>query len=149
MQGGHVHQVGTPWEVYYRPRTAFMAEFLGSVNLIPAAVTHVNGATVGVVLEGRQFDVCADAPPRAAEVLLSIRPETLSLRPEPEDGAVALAGEVVGRAFLGHLMRYTVRIGQQDWLVDEPDPGRAGLAEGAVVVQVNPRRVHVIPEPNA
>jgi hypothetical protein len=62
---------------------------------------------------------------------------------------VALAGDVVRRTFLGHLMRYTVRIGQQDWLIDQPDPGSAGLAEGAVVVQVNPRRVHVIPEPSA
>jgi len=64
-------------------------------------------------------------------------------------GYVALAGEVVNRTFLGHVMRYTVRIGQHDWLVDQPDPGSAELAEGAVVVQVNPRRVHIIPEPNA
>jgi hypothetical protein len=50
--------------------------------------------------------------------------------------------------FLGHLMRYTVRIDGQEWLVDQPDPGGGGLSAGDVTVVVNPRRVHVIPEPN-
>src|ERR1700738_640710 len=80
MDHGHVIQWGTPWDVYYRPRTAFMAEFLGSVNLIPATVTRVDGASVDVVLDGRRFSVRADEPPRGDQVLLSIRPETLTLR---------------------------------------------------------------------
>ncbi len=50
MNQGHVIQWGTPWDVYYRPRTQFMAEFLGSVNLIPAAVIGVIGSNVGVLL---------------------------------------------------------------------------------------------------
>src|SRR5712691_7796872 len=139
MNQGHVIQWGTPWEVYYRPRTAFMAEFLGSVNLIPAAVTDVNGASVGVLIEGQRFDVPIENSPPGDQVLLSIRPETLTLGGNRKEGSVALAGEVVRRTFLGHLMRYTVRIGQQDWLVDQPDPGSTGVAEGSVVVQVNPR----------
>jgi ABC-type Fe3+/spermidine/putrescine transport system ATPase subunit len=163
MNQGHVIQWGTPWDVYYRPRTAFMAEFLGSVNLIPSSVVGVDGTSVDVLLEGQRFAVTAESPPPSDQVLLSIRPETLAIRRTAAlqgnmgigdgdlggDGYVALAGEVVQRTFLGHLMRYTVRIGQHDWLVDQPDPGSADLAEGAVVVQVNPRRVHIIPDPNA
>jgi len=149
MNRGHVIQWGTPWDVYYRPRTAFMAEFLGSVNLIPSTVIEVDGTTVGVLLEGQRFAVTAEGPPPGDQVLLSIRPETLALGGHPKEGHVALAGDVIQRTFLGHLMRYTVRIGQHEWLVDQPDPGSAELAEGAVVVQVNPRRVHIIPEPNA
>ena len=163
MNQGHVIQWGTPWDVYYRPRTAFMAEFLGSVNLIPSTVVGVDGTSVDVLLEGQRFAVTAESPPPRNQVLLSIRPETLAIRRTAAlqgnmgigdgdlggDGYVALAGEVVQRTFLGHLMRYTVRIGQHDWLVDQPDPGSADLAEGAVVVQVNPRRVHIIPDPNA
>lgn len=147
MNQGRVIQWGTPWDVYYRPRTAFMAEFLGSVNLIPATVTsaHVDGTSIRVLLEGRSFDIPADGPV-ADRVLLSIRPETLTFGADGAAGSVTLPGEVVHRTFLGHLMRYTVRIGQQDWLVDQPDPGSARLAEGAVFVHLNPRRVHVIPE---
>ncbi len=149
MNQGHVIQWGTPWDVYYTPRTAFMAEFLGSVNLIPATVVGVVGKTVDVLLEGHRFTVREESPPPGDQVLLSIRPETLTLAANPQEGSVALAGEVVTRTFLGHVMRYTVRIGQQDWLVDQPDPGSADLAAGAVVVRVNPARVHIIPEPNA
>jgi iron(III) transport system ATP-binding protein/spermidine/putrescine transport system ATP-binding protein len=149
MNQGQVIQWGTPWEVYYRPRTAFMAEFLGSVNLIPATVVGVDGANMRVLVEGQRLDVIDVTPPPGDKVLLSIRPETLTLGRQRGDDRVELAGEVVRRTFLGHLMRYTVRIGQQDWLVDQPDPGSAELAEGAVVVQVNPRRVHVIPAPSA
>ena len=149
MNQGHVIQWGKPWDVYYTPRTAFMAEFLGSVNLIPATVVGVVGKTVNVLLEGHRFTVREESPPPGDQVLLSIRPETLTLAANPQEGSLALAGEVVTRTFLGHVMRYTVRIGQQDWLVDQPDPGSADLAAGAVVVQVNPARVHIIPEPNA
>jgi hypothetical protein len=49
-------------------------------------------------------------------------------------------------------MRYTVRVllpQPQDWLVDQPDPGGSSLADGRVSIVVNPRRVHVIPEPAA
>jgi ABC-type Fe3+/spermidine/putrescine transport system ATPase subunit len=154
MNQGHVIQWGTPWDVYYRPRTTFMAEFLGSVNLVPATVIGVDGTNVGVLVEGHRFAVTDESPPPGDQVLLSIRPETLTIRSATQssvdvgrgDGCVSLSGEVVHRTFLGHLMRYTVRIGQHDWLVDQPDPGRAELAEGAVIVEVNPRRVHVIAE---
>src|SRR5439155_1246656 len=74
MNRGRIIQWGTPWEAYYQPRTAFMAEFLGSVNLIPAAVARVDAATARVVLDGQEFNVPADASPRGAQVLLSIRP---------------------------------------------------------------------------
>jgi spermidine/putrescine transport system ATP-binding protein len=174
MNQGHVIQWGTPWDVYYAPRTAFMAEFLGSVNLISAPIIGSASGAVRVNLAGQALEISAEeSPPAGDQVLLSIRPETLTIRRTLEShgaatiaeslarhgegvdgdsaagGYIALAGEVVNRTFLGHVMRYTVRIGQHDWLVDQPDPGSAELADGAVVVQVNPRRVHIIPEPNA
>jgi ABC-type Fe3+/spermidine/putrescine transport system ATPase subunit len=111
---------------------------------------RVDGALVRVNVAGQEMDLRADdvlaATGGRTEVLLCIRPETLSLGlTDAPDGGVGLPGTVVRRTFLGHLMRYTVRIGQQEWLVDQPDPGGTSRAEGAVVVVVNPRRVHVIP----
>jgi hypothetical protein len=47
--------------------------------------------------------------------------------------------------FLGHLMRYRVRIGEQEWTVDQPDPGAAPIADGEVHVVLDPSRIHVIP----
>src|SRR6266852_7311915 len=103
MDQGHVIQWGTPWEVYYRPRTAFMAEFLGSVNLITAPVLESDGRRLRVNLAGQPLELQVDGAIRGSQVLLSIRPETLSLGGQLDRGAVALAGEVVQRTFLGHM----------------------------------------------
>jgi ABC-type Fe3+/spermidine/putrescine transport system ATPase subunit len=154
MNQGRVVQWGTPWEVYYKPRTPFMAEFVGSVNLIWTPIVQADERTVEVKLGDTSLQLAVDELPRGDKALLSIRPETLALLPQApvslrRDGNVSLAGRIVHKEFLGHLMRYTVRVAQQDWLVDQPDPGHGTPLEGEVLVEVNPRRVHVIPEPEA
>jgi ABC-type Fe3+/spermidine/putrescine transport system ATPase subunit len=146
---GRVVQWGTPWDVYYKPRTPFMADFLGSVNLIEASVVRASAMTVTVALGNQPVELPIEQPLLGDRALLAIRPETLTLGTSDGEGCVRLAGRVVRRTFLGHLMRYTVRIDQRDWLVDQPDPGSGRLADGDVLVTVNPRRVHVIPEPEA
>ncbi len=152
MNQGRVIQWGQPWDVYYRPRTAFMAEFVGSVNLIRAPLLAVEDARLTVRLATRQ--VCVPRPAEMAwrpntEVLLCIRPETLRLASVSEnvpDGLSGLEGQVSGRTFLGHLMRYTVRVADQDWLVDVPDPGARPAPAERVSVLVNPARIHLIPD---
>ena len=146
MNRGKVVQWGTPWDVYYRPRTPFMADFLGSVNLVRAPILTSDSDHLTVRLGASTLVLPVDAPVAGTDALLAIRPETLALNGSESDGCVALPGEVVRRTFLGHLMRYTVRVDGQDWLVDQPDPGSGGLAEGSVSVLVNPRRVHVLTE---
>jgi len=149
MDRGRVVQWGTPWNVYYHPETAFLADFLGSVNLVRAPVCGIGDGLVRVMLAGRELSLrhLGTPPPPDGRVLLSIRPETLALAdpgaPEPP-GSFALAGEIVGRTFLGNLMRYRVRVGEDSWLVDQPDPGAAPLHSGEVAVLVRPSRIHVI-----
>jgi len=144
MNHGKVVQWGTPWEVYYQPRTPFMADFLGSVNLVHAAVLELRADSMSVQLGDHTLELPYHGAPPGREALLAIRPETLSLSNGRDDGRVGLPGAVMQRTFLGHMMRYTVRVADQDWLVDQPDPGGAQLADGAVTVLVNPRRVHVL-----
>jgi ABC-type Fe3+/spermidine/putrescine transport system ATPase subunit len=148
MNHGKVVQWGTPWDVYYKPRSSFLADFLGTVNLVHVPVVSSSAGCVTVQLGPHALEVPCEGNAPEREALLAIRPETLSIGVSPAEGVV-LTGDVVRRTFLGHLMRYTVRIGDQDWLVDQPDPGGAALAEGEVKVVVNPRRVHVLPEPEA
>jgi ABC-type Fe3+/spermidine/putrescine transport system ATPase subunit len=146
MNHGRVVQWGTPWDVYYRPKTPFMADFLGSVNLVRAPIVAADAAHVTVQLGAASVALPFEGPTPSAEALLAIRPETLELNGAPSEGCIGLHGEVVRRTFLGHLMRYIVRVDGQDWLVDQPDPGSGGLADGPVTVLVNPRRVHVLTE---
>jgi ABC-type Fe3+/spermidine/putrescine transport system ATPase subunit len=149
MNRGVVVQWGTPSEIYYRPRTPFVADFVGSVNLIRAPRLDGVGGRAMVEVAGRRFDLPDDgASGSAGEVLLSIRPESLRLARRGEAGGddLALPGEVVRRTFLGHLMRYAVRVGDGEWLIDLPDPGAVDLLEGAVDVLLDPARLHVVPE---
>src|SRR5439155_5938563 len=76
MDHGVVAQWGEPQEIYYRPRTAFVADFVGSVNLVraqrgPGGAVVLAGTTLPLDLGSNGTD----------DVLLAIRPETLRLAP--------------------------------------------------------------------
>jgi ABC-type Fe3+/spermidine/putrescine transport system ATPase subunit len=148
MNAGKVEQAGSPWEIYYRPNTAFLADFVGAVNLVPASVSEVRDGRAVVKFGERTLSVPLPANTSLAagsEVRLCVRPEALGLAPRgaATDGA-SLPGTVVRKAFLGDLMRYWITIDGREWLVDQPDPGASAPLEGDVTVQVRPERVHVI-----
>jgi ABC-type Fe3+/spermidine/putrescine transport system ATPase subunit len=149
MSRGVVVQWGTPTEIYYRPRTPFVADFVGSVNLVRVARLPGADGAARVRLGDQELELPDQAPGGpTGELLLSIRPESLGIgRPGgARAGVLTLPGEVVRRTFLGHLMRYTVRIADSEWLVDVSDPGAANPLEGRVEVLLDPARVHVVPE---
>jgi ABC-type Fe3+/spermidine/putrescine transport system ATPase subunit len=150
MNNGRVEQAGDPWEIYYHPRTSFIADFIGTVNLVPAAVVDVSGGSATVSFgEHRATVRVPGSTPIApgASVRLCIRPEALTLRgaDAPADGLV-VNGTVVRRAFLGDLMRYWVTVDGREWVVDQPDPGASQPFDGAVTVAVRPERIHLIAE---
>jgi len=148
MNAGKVEQHGTPWEIYYRPRTAFLADFVGAVNLIPGTVREIHGAQAVVAFGERAITVGVPAGLSlnvGNEVKLCVRPEAIGLAPRgaSPDGA-AVPGTVARKAFLGDLMRYWVTVDGREWMVDQSDPGASVPFEGDVLVHVRPERVHVI-----
>jgi ABC-type Fe3+/spermidine/putrescine transport system ATPase subunit len=150
MNAGRVEQAGTPWEIYYHPRTAFLADFVGAVNIVPGTVREVRGDEVVVAFGERSVTVRRPAGlalSAGREVRLCVRPEALALRPPSADpDGVRLPGVVARRAFLGDLMRYWVTVDGREWIVDQPDPGAAADFDGPVTVAVKPERIHVIAE---
>ncbi|HZO28814.1 MAG TPA: ABC transporter ATP-binding protein [Chloroflexota bacterium] len=157
MNAGKVVQWGPPWDIYYHPRTPLMADFVGTVNLVKGVVAAAEGDAAHVRVGGEEIVVPGDWSSLAAgrEVVLSIRPESLRVT-APDDGraqacpdaggGATFSGEVVRHTFLGRLMRYAVRSGDLEWLVDQPDPGAGAPLEGPVLVRVNATRVHIIPD---
>jgi spermidine/putrescine transport system ATP-binding protein len=102
MNGGRIEQFGEPAELYERPATAFVANFLGVSNLLPGTVA--NG---GVRLEnGTMLHVAPGIlQGRTGAVSVGIRPEKLRIG----IGEVnALSGEIVERAYVGVSTQYVV-----------------------------------------
>jgi len=128
VSGGKVVQVGPPAELYRRPATRFVAEFLGETNFLPGTVIErtENGLLVktgaAVLLAGT---VSPLLDPAAKEVLLSIRPE--ALRPASQPGDNTLDGRVVESVYLGETAQLDVELADGSRLrVATLNPATAG-----------------------
>ncbi len=92
--GGELHQVGTPAEIYGRPTSLAVAEFIGSpkINVLPAVVEDG-----GLLVAGFRLPGTTDLP-RGTRITAAVRPECVSMVPEQDGMARA---EVVSREYLG------------------------------------------------
>ena len=109
MNGGLLEQVGAPEEVYRRPRTAFVADFVGASNRLAGRVVRVEGGGRYVAhLEGvgERSVPGPDGIERDAAVVVVVRPEKLEIADGPAAGA-SLVATVSDVSFLGsqHLVR--------------------------------------------
>ncbi len=147
MNAGRVEQAGTPWDIYYHPRTAFLADFVGAVNLLPGTIREIRDGSAIVSFGQRTLTARLPADVTlgvGVPVKLCIRPEALALAASGGADGQALPGRVARKAFLGDLMRYWVNVDGHEWIVDQPDPGASTPFEGDVLVRVRPERVHLI-----
>ena len=101
MRDGRMVQVGTPAEVYERPNSRFVAEFLGSANILPGEASGRGSVAV--------HDATIATPPHAAgPVLLALRPERLRLG--DAGGINRLAGTLIASIYAGETLTHTVRL---------------------------------------
>jgi ABC-type Fe3+/spermidine/putrescine transport system ATPase subunit len=112
MNGGRIEQVGTPIELYRRPRTPFVAQFLGHPNFLFGEVVERSGGDLLVRVGADTIRARADAElHRGAPVAVVLRPESASLSRQRSVGAVnALAGRVGYTVYLGTSAEYEVRL---------------------------------------
>lgn len=114
MSDGVVEQIGTPLDVYERPASRFVAEFIGHSNLIPATLA---GATTGGVCEvdtalGRiRGRVSADTAP-GGDCVVCIRPESLAFVDDAAAGPElnVWTGTVRSTTFLGELVDHVIDV---------------------------------------
>jgi spermidine/putrescine transport system ATP-binding protein len=116
MNGGHIEQEGGATELYERPATEFVANFLGDCNLIDGSLRR-NGGPVAefTTRDGALLQVPVDRIAAGAEngvpVRAGVRPEKLTLLPLDTDapaGANVLRGRVEIASFLGTAIQYLV-----------------------------------------
>ncbi|MFJ7901856.1 ABC transporter ATP-binding protein [Streptomyces sp. NPDC096198] len=136
MRAGRLEQCAAPAELYNRPATAFVAEFVGTMSRIPG---RLSGGTVEVL--GQRLPVDGEAP-AAAEVDVLVRPESVRVSADGEGGA-----RVVATAFLGATVRLTVRLADGTELkADLPAHDAAAPGAGSAVTVSLPERPVLVAE---
>jgi putative spermidine/putrescine transport system ATP-binding protein len=113
MNEGRIEQMGSPAELYFRPRTLFAADFLGESNLFDATVAGVEGAVLVLHGPGGATVRAPVAPGVAAgdRVKLVVRPERLALLGPGEDAANVLDGVLRDVILVGGVTKYYVALG--------------------------------------
>jgi putative spermidine/putrescine transport system ATP-binding protein len=126
MRDGRLEQIATPSELYSTPATAFVAEFVGTMNRVPGTYQGNDEVTVlGTVapVHGEHANV------PAGDVDVLVRPEGLTV-----EAVAAGNGIVTDRTFLGSLTRVSVLLsGDVAVKVDKPSTAAAGLVAGTSV----------------
>jgi spermidine/putrescine transport system ATP-binding protein len=126
MEGGRIDQQGTPEDLYERPRTAFVASFLGVSNLLYGST--VAGDRVRLE-DGTEVQVPRDAlDGRTGKVQIGIRPEKLRIG----EGSNTLTGVVTESAYIGVSTQYVVDTpaGSITVYVQNDRPGANGVSPG-------------------
>jgi spermidine/putrescine transport system ATP-binding protein len=135
MNQGRLEQVGSPDEVYERPRTRFVADFLGVRNLLRAQVVEAGGGTVVLRTRGGAVLAAADDGgwPTGAEVWVGVRPEALRLAADGQAPG-ALRGTIEDEVYLGDRTEWIVRVGEETLTVAQPARGGLPARRGDFVM---------------
>jgi spermidine/putrescine ABC transporter ATP-binding subunit len=109
LHEGLIAQVGTPEDLYDRPRDRFVASFIGETNFLPAVVRGSdNGAVVTDCAGATLWALAQGCPPAGENVLLTTRPERMRFAETPEEGGRRnrIAATIVETVFAGERLRY-------------------------------------------
>jgi putative spermidine/putrescine transport system ATP-binding protein len=151
MRGGRLEQYGSAEDLYERPATRFVAEFIGEATLLPARVEPAAGGGLRASLAGGGSLRAArpGGPIAAGPATVVLRPEKLRLA-EPAAGASnRMAGTVTEVLYLGDTVKYWVRTAQGTTVTvkcqSRFDAIRPGTGD-QVHLDIDPRDVIVVPD---
>lgn len=144
---GRIEQVGSPMEVYFKPVTKFVADFIGVSNFIEGKARVKDGS---VMLEhaGRSFSGLTTSDFKDGDhAIFSIRPESITLGKSEctFDSQACLPVRILQGMFIGEKVRYVVKdqVGM-DWVIDQHDTQE--VLTGDAYISIPPDKAHVIKE---
>ncbi|MFI1099532.1 ABC transporter ATP-binding protein [Streptomyces melanogenes] len=117
MNGGRVEQLGAPADLYENPRTTFVANFLGTSNLIEAEIVEKSGEDLVVTAGGAKLKLpggrCSAPDTSGGKILVGVRPEKISLAHKDDEGSIAagrnrVPGRIVDSSFIGVSTQYVI-----------------------------------------
>jgi len=148
MSEGRIEQIGSPKEVYEKPRNRFVAEFIGEANLISGKVKETAGDAVIVATEIGDLK-SLDLKPRlaaGAEVVCCIRPEAVRIG-SGEGAENRLKATIESATYLGESEQYLLRIGDTSLKAVVLNPSRPPMERRSeIAVSIPPSEVVLLTE---
>ena len=117
MNKGRVEQLGAPADLYENPHTTFVANFLGTSNLIEAEVVECGGNEVTVTAADAKLRLpvgrCATRPSPGGKLLVGVRPEKITLAHADDAGTIAdgrnrFTGTIADSSFIGVSTQFVI-----------------------------------------
>ncbi len=143
MNEGKIAQVGTPEEVYQRPRSRFVADFIGKVNFLTAKMMAREGKEAVINAFGQTFTVADADGTLRNDVLVVARPEALYL--DPAEGIPVVIVEAV---YLGSSLEYKVKLPNDEIVTvlrSNPDMRNLFTAGKKAFMGFESHAVHLLP----
>jgi ABC-type Fe3+/spermidine/putrescine transport system ATPase subunit len=150
MKKGKVVQVGTPQELYMKPATIFVANFIGESNFLEGYVSRMNDEGTTIELRGGIKVQTVQKNAKVGDrVILALRPETLTIDKELKKGKNSILGTAERVTFEGTNIRYEIRLENQDVIVIvKPSLTEEWVSIGEkVTVSFPPEKAHMFAYP--
>ncbi len=152
LNQGVIEQVDTPLKLYYSPRTLFVADFIGQVNIFPGKITNIDSrenlvyieTPIGELKAMKRTDI--DVEP-GEQVHVVFRPENIDLyksMPRPEHHETVLKGVIDTVHFLGNLLRLEINVNDNIVKAEIHNPLRRGFYEAGKEIFLKIEPVHVV-----
>jgi len=143
MHKGKLAQLGTPEEIYERPRSKFVADFIGLANFLPAQVQTIQDGRAFVRVGAHSLQVTALPHNTAGQsALIFVRPGDLEIAAETARENI-LEGKIIKATYLGEKIDYRVRVDETELRVQAAKGARRAAGE-AVRLYLPPERAHLI-----
>lgn len=142
MSKGKVEQIGTPREIYYHPKSKFVADFIGEANFLKAQVLETKGEKAQIRVAGQALEANNFAGAKAGdEATLVIRPEAVVLS---ENGL--LEAMVTLSTFMGSYQYYQVMVGDMEVQITDYNPVNRRIYEVGekAYLDFDPKGVYIL-----
>ncbi|RPI77725.1 MAG: ABC transporter ATP-binding protein [Desulfobacteraceae bacterium] len=112
MNKGRIEQIGSPAEIYNKPRSVFVADFIGNSNFIDAKIKRIERQAVIVSVEGQELEISKtsayDGIREEDEIYLATKPDAIQVNGSPN----GFKGTLLNKSFLGSTLEYEIKFGE-------------------------------------
>ncbi|WP_418304077.1 ABC transporter ATP-binding protein [Novibacillus thermophilus] len=147
MNHGVIEQVGTPDEIYERPASRFVADFIGETNIFEGTVVGFENGYAYIELSGHKIPVPqSELLKMNGSATVAIRPEQLKIVDDVSEQAIKIPGKVVEHIYVGSVIKTTVSLPWQQHITvsSVPDEKHVYQPNSDVFVSWEPKKAVVV-----